>query len=363
MPRRAPVKLLDFMVVRHLGFRLALVIALACASASARAEDRRPSVDQKVTRSDNIMGTIVSITIWSGDEREGAAAIGAAFDEFRRIQALMTSWTDDSVVARVTASAGQRKGAAVDDETLAVIQRSLEISRLTDGAFDITVGAFHDLWKFGSNQTGELPTDEQVAEAVRAIGWKRIKVDAKRKTVRLTRKGMAITLGGIAKGYAVDRAVAMLRERGFRNFIVQAGGDLFVAGRKGDRQWVVGIRDPRGSRTTPFAITEIENKTFSTSGDYERAFVKNNVRYHHILDPKTGRPAMKSRSVTVMADDAITADGLSTALFVLGTETGLKLVEKLDGVEAVFVDADNQVHVSSGLKGKPRILSPPTDGV
>jgi len=344
---------------------LAVAVALACSggSAFARADARAPDPNHKIDRSDNVMGTIVHVTIWSDDDRRAVEAITEVFNEFRRIEDLMTSWTEESVVARINATAGKRTGAKVDDETFAVTRKAIEVSKLTGGAFDITVGAFHNLWKFGSNQDGSIPTDAEIAERVKLIGYKRVKLDAAKKTIRLTRKGMAITLGGIAKGYAVDRAVALLRERGFVDFIVQAGGDLYVSGRKGDKPWVVGIRDPRGSRSTPFAITEIENKTFSTSGDYERTFVRNGIRYHHILDPKTGRSAMRCRSVTVMTNDAISADGLSTALFVMGAEAGMKLVEKLDDVEAVFVDSENEVHVSSGLKDKLRIISQPTDGV
>jgi thiamine biosynthesis lipoprotein len=319
--------------------------------------------DHLFQRASKVMGTVVNLTIWTDDDPRAADAAAAAFREFERVEALMTSWTDDSMVARINASAGARKPVAVDDETFAVFAKADEISRMTNGAFDVSIGAFFDLWKFGTNQTDEVPSPAEIAKAIALVDYRSIKLDRTGKTVRLARPGMRIDLGGIAKGYAVDRVVALLHERDFVDFIIQVGGDLYVSGRKGPRPWVVGIRDPRGSRTTPFAITPIENRTFSTSGDYERSFVRDGVRYHHIIDPETGQPARRSRSVTVMAADAITADGLSTALFVMGAERGMKLVEKLDGVEAVFVDADNRVHVSSGLEGKLRILSPPTPGL
>jgi thiamine biosynthesis lipoprotein len=347
--------------------RASIVIAAAlCGAIGPLAQASAASAeepDHLFQRSAKVMGTIVNLTFWTDDDERAADATAAAIREFERIEALMTSWTDDSVVARVNAGAGSRKPVAVDDEIFTVLAQAEKISRMTGGAFDISVGAFFDLWKFGSNQTGEIPTADEIARAVALVDHKEIKLDAKRKTVRLARRGMRIDLGGIAKGYAVDRVVALLHERDFVDFIIQLGGDLYVSGRKGPRPWVVGIRDPRGSRTTPFAITPIENRTFSTSGDYERSFLRDGTRYHHIIDPETGQPARRSRSVTVMAADAMTADVLSTALFVMGVERGMKLVEKLDGVEAVFVDADNRVHVSSGLEGKLRILSPPTPGL
>jgi len=349
--------------MRALSGWIVAALALALSPGAIDAESREADPNHLIKRDKTVMGTVVSVMIWHDDDTKAATAIKDVFDEFERLEALMTSWTDDSVVARINATAGTGKWAKVDEETLLVTQKALEVSRLTEGAFDISVGAFHNLWKFGSNQDGTIPSEADVSERAKLVGYKRIKVNAKKKSVRLGKEGMRITLGGIAKGYTVDRAVKILHEADFADFIIQAGGDLYVSGKKGSRQWIVGIRDPRGDRATPFAITTIENMTFSTSGDYERSLIKDGVRYHHILDPTTGKPAMQCRSVTVMAKDAISADGLSTALFVMGVENGMKLVEKLDDVEAVFVDASNKVHTSSGLKDKLRVLSPPTDGI
>ena len=192
--------------------------------------------------------------------------------------------------------------------------------------------------------------------------WKDVVLDKKRHTVRLKRAGMKITLGGIAKGYAVDRAAALLDTAGFTNFIVQAGGDMYVSGDKAGTPWVVGIRDPRGTRDETFAVAPIRDHSFSTSGDYERGFVKDGVRYHHILDPRTGQPARASRAVTIMAKDAFTADAWSKVLFILGAKDAMALVEKLPDFEAVWVDADNRVIASSGLKDREKMLHEPTPG-
>jgi thiamine biosynthesis lipoprotein len=246
-----------------------------------------------------------------------------------------------------------------------VIARAIDISKKSKGLFDITVGAFQGLWKFDQNMDGTIPDAKDVAERLKLIGWKDIVLDKKKKTVRLKRKGMAITLGGIAKGYAVDRAVEVLRKAGFASFIVQVGGDLYVAGKKDQKPWVVGIRDPRSSsRLDMFATAAVEDHSFSTSGDYERGFVLDGKRYHHILDPRTGFPADKSRSVTVMAKDAFTADAWSKVLFIEGAAQAMpEIVEKLPDFEAVFVDDQNQVSVSSGLKAGLSILRQPTTGL
>ncbi len=179
----------------------------------------------------------------------------------------------------------------------------------------------------------------------------------------LERPGMRMGLGGIAKGYAVDAAARVLRAAGLTSFFVQAGGDLYVQGRKPDgSRYRVGVRDPRSANETDFfAMLEVEDHAFSTAGDYERGFVKDGHRYHHIIDPRTGYPATASRSVTIWAKDAFTADAIDDAVFILGPEKGLKLADELEA-GAVIVDAHNKVWVSERLKDKLHMLRPPTDG-
>jgi thiamine biosynthesis lipoprotein len=338
-------------------------------------ESRDHEADRKHHFQAQSMGTLVDITLWTDDGGRAQAASEAVFEEFRRLDALMSNWVDTSEVSRVNAAAGG-KPVPVSDELLHVVSLAQKVSRRTGGAFDITVGAYRGLWKFDQDLDGTLPEPAEVTARRRLTGYRDLLIDARRKTIKLRRKGMAITLGGIAKGYAVDRAAAILRDRGLDDFIVQAGGDLFVSGTKGAQKWRVGIRDPRGARDATFALTELTDRTFSTAGDYERGFVKDGVRYHHILDPKTGYPTRGCRSVTVIAKDAMTADAWDTTLLVLGPERGLKLAEKLPDIEAVFVDSKNKVRVTSGLAlvegdvrtelaaglvGRILILHPPTD--
>ncbi|HUS64489.1 MAG TPA: FAD:protein FMN transferase [Kofleriaceae bacterium] len=356
---------------------VAFVLALCAVSGAARADKPKPAPSGKHHFQAQSMGTVVDVTLWTHDGAEASAAADAVFAEFRRIDTLMSNWVDTSDVSRINAAAGSGARVTVSDETLKVVMASQAVARKTGGAFDITVGAYRGLWKFDQEMDGTLPAPAEVAARRKLTGWRDVVVDARRKSVRLRRKGMAITLGGIAKGYAVDRGVAILRERGHVDFIVQAGGDLYVSGTKGGQRWRVGIRDPRGSREATFALTEVENRTFSTSGDYERGFVKDGVRYHHILDPKTGQPARLSRSVTVIAKDALTADAWDTALFVLGPERGLKVLKRVPDVQAVFVDTRNQIrlwgltllegdlqkHLAGSLVGKILLLKRPTDAL
>ncbi len=321
----------------------------------------------KIVRADSAMGTVVQVTFWTDDEPAAAEGAEAVFAEFRRLDAMMTTWDPDSEVSKINAAAGKKKGVKVSDETYAVIERALDVSRRSKGIFDITVGAFSGLWKFDEDMDGTLPDQAEVEKRLKLVGWKHVKLDKKKKTVRLDKKGMKITLGGIAKGYAVDKACKVLWDLGFTDFILQAGGDMYVSGTKGTKAWGVGIRDPRGPREQSFAIAPIEDRSFSTSGDYERGFVKDGVRYHHILDPRTGQPARNSRSVTIRAKDAFTADAWSKVLFILGPDEAMPLVEELNeelgGFDAVFVDDDNDVTMSEGLEGVVKVLAPPTDGV
>jgi FAD:protein FMN transferase len=339
--------------------RVAVVIGVLVALCGLARAD---SNERKIIRSDSAMGTVVQITFWTDDEAKAAEAAEAVFSEFRRLDAMMTTWTEDSEISRINAAAGV-KAIKVSDETFKVIARALDVSKKSKGVFDITVGAFQGLWKFDEDKDGTVPEPAEVKARLALIGWKNVVLDRKRRTVKLKKKGMKITLGGIAKGYAVDAAAKILWDRGFVDFILQAGGDMYVSGKKGDKPWAVGIRDPRGKRDDSFALAPIENHSFSTSGDYERfVLTADKVRYHHILDPRTGFPATKSRSVTILAKDAFTADAWSKVLFILGADEAMKLVEQLDDFEAVWVTADNQVKMSSGLKDKLKILHAPSDG-
>jgi FAD:protein FMN transferase len=342
--------------------RAVLAVAVATLAIAPAIAHASPDPDRKLEYHGKAMGTQVSLYFWTDDEAKAAKAAEAVFSEMSRIDKVMTTWTADSEVSKINAAAGD-KPVAVSEETYAVIERAQDVSVRTRGIFDITVGGFKGLWKFDQDMDGSLPDPADVKQRLALIGYKDIILDKSRRTVFLRRKGMSITLGGIAKGYAVDKCVKLLHDRNFTNFMMQAGGDMYIAGKKGVQSWVVGIRDPRGDTNSVFAYAPVEDHSFSTSGDYERGFVKAGVRYHHILDPRTGQPARLSRSVTVKAKDAFTADAWSKVMFILGWQESLKLIarEKLTDFEVVWVDDKNTVHTTKGLENLT-IKKPPTPG-
>ena len=319
-----------------------------------------------LARTYGVMGTEATFSIWTADEAKADRAFGAAYDEIKRIEVLMTDWErpgqPESDVVRINKAAG-KSAVKVSPETMAVIEKSLEMSRRSEGAFDITYAAMRGLWKFDEEMDRKLPDPAEIAKRKKLINWRDVIVDKKAGTVKLRRAGMRLGLGGIAKGYAVDHCADVLRGEGFNDFMVQAGGDLFVSGRKGRVNWMVGVRDPRGGPTSVIAKMPIENQAFSTAGDYERGFVLGGRRYHHIIDPKTGYPATASRGVTILAPDAFTAAALDDAVFILGPKKGLALADSTPGCAAVIVDAKNQVWVSKSLEGKLVRTAAPTDGI
>lgn len=306
------------------------------------------------------MGSEVHLTAWTDDEPRALQAFEQVFDEFDRLDRLHSVWKDGSDVLRVNAEAGHAP-VKVSAETIEVLRVARQVSEWTDGKFDVTFGALSGLWKFDHDQDDQIPNLEEVRRRLPLIDFEAVDVNADAATVFLRRPGMRMHLGGIGKGYAVDRAAAILRAGGVANFLIQSGGDLFAGGTRGDRPWRTGIRDPRGPVDRVFAAMNLRDETFSTSGDYERYFIRDGRRYHHILDPDEGWPAYGCRSVTIVAKQAVFADGLSTGVFVLGPQAGMALIEKLPDVEGVIVSDRNEVLVSSGLKARLERMLEPTD--
>ncbi len=326
-----------------------------------------PFTPLKITLEQAAMGTKVVVVAYTTPEVDEAAtkrAMAQSFREVQRLERIMSTWVETSEVSMINAAAG-RSAVAVGPETFAVIEKSLWIGRESKGVFDISFDAMRGLWKFDEGVDGSVPVLKSIRAAQKLIDYRRIEVDPAASTVKLGVEGMRINLGGIAKGYAVDAAARVLDEAKLRGFFVQAGGDLFARGRKPDgSRFRVGVRDPRGRGPEDyFAMLELEDHAFSTAGDYERSFVKDGKRYHHIIDPRTGYPATKSRSVTVWARDAFTADAIDDAAFILGPEEGLALVEAQPDVGAVIVDGEGRVHVSRRLEGVVRVHRQPTEGI
>jgi thiamine biosynthesis lipoprotein len=338
---------------------LAVLAGFLCASALGCARDTSSPAGpaaRLVSESRLSMGSTLVLTAWTLDEPAAKTAFNDVFAEFTRLEQLMSTWIPGSDVSRINREAGVRP-VDVSTEVRDVLKTARQISEWTGGKFDVTFGALTGLWKFDHDQDNVIPDLREVRRRVALIDYRAIQIDEASGTVFLPRKGMSIHLGGIGKGYAIDRGAAILRGRGVRNFMIQSGGDMYVAGHKDGRPWLLAIQDPRGAPNAAFAELALSDGTFSTSGDYERYFLKNGRRYHHILDPATGEPAGGTRSVTIVSNLAVFADGLSTGVFVMGPDAGMDLIERLPDVEGVIVPDTGEVRISSGLKGRLQLVN------
>jgi len=296
-------------------------------------------------REEAIMGTRIYVELWLDDAAQGQAAVAAVIASMHEVDAMMSTYKPESQLSRVNARAALEP-VKVDGELFEVIRASLEFSRITGGAFDVTYASVGYLYDFRARQR---PSEAQIAQALPGVNWRNVRLDPTALTVRFEKPGMRIDLGGIAKGYAVDRAIGLLQARGVAHAVVSAGGDSRIVGDRFGRPWIVGIRHPDDPKRVVTRIPLVDT-AMSTSGDYERYFDEQGVRYHHILDPKTGRSASKVRSATILAPTAMQTDGLSKTAFVLGAEEALKIIEKIPDVDAVFVTPEGKVLYTRGLQ-------------
>ena len=290
------------------------------------------------------MGTEVSVYFWHEDETRGTAIVEEVFAEVDRINALMSTYVESSRISDINRRAADEPVFA-EEELFQLIRRSLDISVLTHGAFDITydsVGQHYDV------RERQRP-DEATTEAERQrINFRYVSLDKGKGTVSFEQQGVRINLGGIAKGYVVERGVDILRQHGVENGVVTAGGDSRLLGDRRGRPWMIGIRDPRENGEVAISVP-LEDEAISTSGDYERYFDEDGIRYHHIIKPSSGRPVEGVHSATVLGPDAVMTDALSTSVFVMGVDQGLKLIGCLPDYEAIVIDADGQIFYSTGL--------------
>jgi thiamine biosynthesis lipoprotein len=327
---------------------LAAVGAAACqpgdGQGSGKLDAATAAGTEPISRERPMMGTFFRVQV-AGDARAetAEAAIEAAFEEVARIEDRLSEWREGSDISAVNREAG-RRSVTVGPELFEVVERSLEMRERTGGAFDITFAGCGRLWAF---RPPRVPDAEEIARCLPRVGGE-VVLDAGRSTVFLPHAEARIGIAGIGKGYGVDRAAEVLEAHGITDYIVDGGGDIRLAGRKGDLPWSVGIAHPRRPGQL-YAAVELGQGAVVTSGDYQKFFQQDGVRYHHILDPRTGRPARLAAAVTVVAPDATRADALATGLFVMGPEAGLALVETLPGVEALFFGPDLEVHRSSGF--------------
>lgn len=299
-----------------------------------------------------LMGTRASINLWLGpgeDAIEAGKAIRDAIAEMARIESIASEWQPDSELSALNRAAGGEP-MSLSPELFAILARSKQVSADTGGLFDVTFHGIGQLWHFTPGS--QPPAAEAIAERLALIDWQQLELDEATRSARLAKPGMKIGLGAIAKGYAVDKAAALLTERGFRHHIVEAGGDTYVTGGKGDQAWRVGVQDPEQD-SGRIGHLIVRDQSVVTSGNYARFFVWQGVHYTHILDPRTGWPVPADRtpkSVTLVAGDATTADAYCTAISVMEPKVGLAFVEARPALEAIIIGPNDELLISSGLR-------------
>ena len=346
--------------------RLLLLPALLVARAALASEPGPGPASALYSESRPAMSTVVTIAVAGPATPSTVAAVDAAFGIFTRVDEVMNEWRPGSPLSGLNAAAGSGRPVPLPGDLCQVLRAGRDGAERTGGLFDPTWAALRGVWRFGGGELPRVPSDLEVAAACPLVAWRDLEIEPLASpasdapcTARLRRAGMQVGLGGLVKGWSVDRAVAELRRRGLANFTVQAGGDLYAAGTRFGRPWRVGVRDPRGAPGEPFAWIALSDAAFSTSGDSERFFVSGGKRHHHLIDTRTCRPATASRQVSVLAPSALEAEILGKAVFVLGGDEGLELAAR-NGAAAVIVTASNAVARSPALSGRLEVVRPPT---
>ncbi len=323
------------------------------------------SGDNKTTITRLLMDTRVDLTLYEVDKKASEQIAGEVFVEMERLEDILSRTVASSDVARINQAAGEQ-WVEVSPELFFVLKKALEFAELTEGAFDPTVGPLVDLWGFGTDHP-RLPSGEELQSVLSLVDYRLVEMDEDRSMVYLPLEGMKLDLGGIAKGFIVDRGLDVLRDFNLQASFINAGGDISMHGEKpSGEKWTVAVQDPKlamqDSQDSYAAVIHLEGEgSVVTSGDYQRYFEENGQKYHHILDPADGKPARYVTSVTIVAHDAMTADAFSTAIFVLGREKGMALLESLSGIDGMIMDKDDSMYYSSGLEDKVQILTQESD--
>jgi len=302
--------------------------------------------DERVTRTNFLLDTIIQITAYGPNAED---AIVEAFDRISDIQNKMTAVGKSSEIIKINEAAGLGYQ-KVSPDTFFVLKKGLYYSEKFQGRFDITIGPLVKLWGIGT-ENARVPDEQEIKNVLAKINYKALKLNEQENSAMLEKQGMSIDLGAIAKGYAADEVIRILKERGIKSAVADLGGNIFVLGHKPDGSpWRIGIQNPFDTRGSTFALVEVTDKTLVTSGIYERYFEENGKRYHHILDTATGYPVENNlASVTIFSNNSIDADALSTSVFSSGLEEGLKQIEAILETEAVFVTKDFEVYITSGI--------------
>ncbi len=309
---------------------------------------------QVYTKTEMLMSTVVNITAISSNSEEVNGAFSKAFDEIKRIDALMGPY-ENSSVDKINAAPADTP-VSIDSETYALIKRSIDFSVLSEGGFDITFASAGNLWNFDPEKFS-VPSQNEIERALQYVGYKNLVLDDTSAVVTKAYDEVRVGLGGIAKGYIIDRAVEVMKESGIKSGIVDAGGDVRVFGKKNGKPWIVGVRHPRNNEQLLFTIKLKNGEACATSGDYERMIItEEKKRYHHIIDPRTGYPTTSFSSVTVITDNATDADGFATSFFAMGISHSLEYAARHDEIEVICIDRYMNTYISKSLKKKIEVL-------
>lgn len=305
------------------------------------------TVKEPISQSNFFMGTLVNITLYDNNDEK---IFQKVFEKIKELENQLSLSITTSEINEINNNAGI-KPIKVSESTFNIIEKSIKISELSNGYFDITIGPLVQLWNIGT-PNAKVPTDTEIDSIIKLINYKNIIFDNSNQSIYLEREDMIIDLGGIAKGYIADVICNILIEEGITKAIIDLGGNIFALGEKNSKvPWSIGIQNPFETRGSPLGTIEVANKSVVTSGIYERFFEENGLKYHHILDPKTGYPVDNNlASVTIISDKSIDGDALSTAIFSLGLSDGLKIIESLDSVDAIFVTKAKEIFISSNIK-------------
>lgn len=306
-----------------------------------------PSGDDPLKRTEFVLGTSVTISLY---DHQSSDLLNKAFNKLRDLEDILSINKSDTLIDTINKNAAI-KSVKVDSETLFIITKSLEYSTLSDGSFDITIGPIVKLWNIGFPDA-RVPSPEEIDAKLNLVDYRQIEIDQSNNAVFLKSKGMLIDLGGIAKGYAADEVVKMLKQNGTRHALVDIGGNVYALGTKPDGSlWKIGIQDPFNPRGRVIGSIALSDKSIVTSGIYERYLEEGGKKYHHILNPDTGYPFENElASVTVITSNSIDGDALSTSVFSKGLEDGLEFVDTLEDVEAIFVTKDKKVYITKNLE-------------
>lgn len=329
--------------LKNLAISLLLIFSLGILAGCSK--NNKPS--EPLSKSEILMGTVVTVTLYDSNDQK---ILDKVFNKVKELESTLSINENGTLVDKINQAAGSNP-VKVDYDTYAVIKKGIEYSKLSNGLFDISVGPIVKLWNIGLPEA-KVPTQEEIDEKLPLIGYNDVELNDKDETVYLKRNGMMIDLGGIAKGYAADVISNMLTEEGVKNAIINLGGNVFAHGKKlnGD-DWKIGIQNPFSERGGLVGTVTTSNKSIVTSGIYERYIEKDGVKYHHILSPTTGYPYENEiAGITIVSDTSTDGDALSTSVFAMGVENGMKFVNSIDGIDAIFITKDNKVYITEGLK-------------